>query len=130
MIAGVGIDMVEVDRIRRALKDVRIAGRFRNRVYTQREIAYCEKRRRHKYESYAGRFAAKEALMKALGKGWGSKVNWVDIEILPGPAGKPQVHLHDKTSAFARELEIHELFLSITHTESYAMAYVIAQGKG
>ncbi|MBI4491079.1 MAG: holo-ACP synthase [Deltaproteobacteria bacterium] len=129
MIVSVGVDMVEVARIQRALEDPRIGRRFRDRVYTEREIRYCEKKRQGKYESYAGRFAAKEAVMKALGRGWGSKVGWLDIEILPAPGGKPEVSLHDKTSAFAHELGIQRLSLSITHTHRYAMAYVIAQGE-
>lgn len=129
MVVSVGIDMVEVVRIRRALENSRTGRRFRDRVYTEKEIQYCEKKRRGKYESYAGRFAAKEAVMKALGRGWGSKVSWLDIEVLSAPGGKPEVHLRNKTSSFARELTIRHLFLSITHTERYAMAYIIAQGE-
>lgn len=128
MILSVGVDMIEVARIRGALENKRIGRRFRDRVYTEKEIQYCEKRRRGKYESYAGRFAAKEAVMKALGKGWGSKVSWSDIEVLPAPGGAPKVYLHHKTSAFARDLGIQRLSLSITHTQHHAMAYVIAQG--
>lgn len=126
---SVGVDMTEISRIRRALEDPKIGQRFRDRVYTEKEIRYCEKKQRGKYESYAGRFAAKEAVMKALGRGWGSKVNWRDIEVLPAPGGKPEVYLHNHTSAFARELGIQQISLSITHTRQYAMAYVIAQGK-
>ena len=128
MIESVGVDMIEVERIKRALEDVKIGRRFRDRVYTAKEIRYCEKKGRGRYQSYAGRFAAKEAIMKALGKGWGSKVSWSDIEVLPAPGGKPEVYLHHKTSAWARELKIHSFSLSITHTQDYAMAYVIAQG--
>jgi len=128
MIVGVGVDMVEVERIRGALEDAKTGRRFRDRVYTEKEIQYCERRQR-KYESYAGRFAAKEAVMKALGRGWGSKVGWLDIEILPAPGGKPEVYLHRKASAFAGELGIQRLSLSITHTREYAMAYLIAQGE-
>lgn len=129
MVLAVGVDMVEVARIQRALEDSRIGQRFRNRVYTEKEIQYCEKKRRGKYLSYAGRFAAKEAVMKALGRGWSSEISWLNIEVLPLPGGKPEVHLRNKTSAFARQLGIQHLSLSITHTERYAMAYVIAQGE-
>ncbi|MFQ5904686.1 MAG: holo-ACP synthase [Candidatus Binatia bacterium] len=127
MVVGVGVDIVEVARIKRALGNRRIGRRFRDRVYTEKEIQYCEGKRRGKYESYAGRFAAKEAVMKALGKGWGSKVSWLDIEVLPAPGGKPQVYLRNKTSAFARELGVQRLSVSITHTRHYAMACLIAQ---
>jgi holo-[acyl-carrier protein] synthase len=127
MVVSAGIDMVEVVRIRRALDDPKIGGRFRDRVYTEKEIRYCESRGKAKYESYAGRFAAKEAVMKALGRGWGSKVSWVDIEVAPSAGGKPEICLRSKAAAFARELGIHRFSLSITHTEQYAMAYVIAE---
>jgi len=69
MIISAGVDLVEVERIQQALEDSRIGRRFRERVFTEKEILYCEKKRRGKYESYAGRFAAKEAVMKALGRG-------------------------------------------------------------
>src|SRR5262245_65276750 len=74
MVLSVGVDMIEVQRIQKALEDSRIGKRFRERVFTANEIQYCDKKRRGRYESYAGRFAAKEAVMKALGRGWGSKV--------------------------------------------------------
>jgi holo-[acyl-carrier protein] synthase len=127
MIVGVGIDLVEVARIQQALENPRIGRRFRDRVYTEKEIEYCEKRRR-KFESYAGRFAAKEAVMKALGRGWGAKVGWLDIEVVRAPSGKPQACLRNKAAAFARELGLQCFSLSITHTEKYAMAYIVAEG--
>jgi holo-[acyl-carrier protein] synthase len=129
MIVSVGVDMVEVERIRRALEDKKIGLRFRARVYTEGEIDYCEKKRRAKYESYAGRFAAKEAVMKALGTGWGPKANWRNIEITRARGGRPEVVLHDETCAFAQRLGIRRISLSITHTEQHALAYVIAHGQ-
>ncbi|MGH7830404.1 MAG: holo-ACP synthase [Candidatus Binatia bacterium] len=128
MVIGVGVDMVEVARIQRALEDPKIGQRFRDRVYTGSEIQYCEKRLR-KYESYAGRFAAKEAVMKALGHGWGSRMGWLDIEIVSRPGGKPEVCLHNKASTLASELGVRHLSVSITHTQHYAMAYLIAEGE-
>src|SRR3990172_2297944 len=98
MIVSVGVDLIEVERVRRALEDAKIGQRFRRRVYTEKEIEYCEGKERGKYESYAGRFAAKEAVMKALGRGWGSKVSWLDIEVARAPSGKPEIVLHDKTA--------------------------------
>lgn len=127
MLVSAGIDMVEVVRIRRALDDPKIGGRFRDRVYTENEIRYCESKRRAKYESYAARFAAKEAVMKALGRGWGSKISWVDIEVLSSVGGKPELSLRSKAAAFAQELGIQRFSLSITHTEQYAIACVIAE---
>jgi holo-[acyl-carrier protein] synthase len=127
MIIGTGVDLAEVDRIQAALEDPRIGRRFRDRVFTEKEIAYCEKKRRGKYESYAGRFAAKEAVMKALGRGWGSKVSWLDIEVVRARSGKPEIALHDKTAQLAVELGIRRWALSITHTKEHGLAYVIAQ---
>jgi holo-[acyl-carrier protein] synthase len=127
MIISVGIDLVEVERIRAALEDPRIGVRFRDRVYTQNEIAYCEKKQRGRFQSYAGRFAAKEAVMKALGRGWGAQVCWVDIEVARASSGKPNIVLHNKTEVLAERLGIRNWALSITHTARYGMAYVIAQ---
>jgi holo-[acyl-carrier protein] synthase len=129
MILGVGVDLIEVARIQRALENPRIGQRVCQRVFTDAEVEYCEKRKR-KYENYAGRFAAKEAVMKALGRGWGRKVGWLDIEVVLAVSGEPGISLHDKASSFARELGIEHFSLSITHTESYAIAYLIAEGRG
>ena len=127
MIVSVGVDMIEVARIQRALEDSATGKRFRARVYTAKEIAYCEKKGRGKYQSYAGRFAAKEAVMKALGTGWGVKVSWSNIEVARARSGKPEIMLHDHTSAFAQKLGIRRLMVSITHTNNHALAYVVAQ---
>ena len=123
------MDLIEVARIQRALENPRIGQRVCQRVFTDAEVEYCEKRKR-KYENYAGRFAAKEAVMKALGRGWGRKVGWIDIEVVLAVSGEPGISLHDKASSFARELGIEHFSLSITHTESYAIAYLIAEGRG
>ena len=129
MIIGAGVDLAEVDRIQLALEDPRIGRRFRARVFTEKEIAYCETKRRGKYESYAGRFAAKEAVMKALGRGWGAKVRWLDIEVARARSGKPEIILHDKTAKFAEQLGIRRWALSITHTKQHGLAHVIAQDE-
>ena len=129
MIIGTGVDLAEVDRIRAALEHPRTGRRFRDRVFTEKEIAYCEKKRRGKYESYAGRFAAKEAVMKALGRGWGAKVRWLDIEVARARSGKPEIVLHDKTAQLAAERGIRSWALSITHTKQHGLAFVIAQDE-
>jgi holo-[acyl-carrier protein] synthase len=129
MVLSVGVDMVEVERIQKALEDSRIGKRFRDRVFTAKEIQYCESKRRGRYESYAGRFAAKEAVMKALGRGWGSKVSWLDIEVARARSGKPEIVLHDKTERLAEELGIRRWSLSITHTERHGLAFVTAQDE-
>ncbi len=130
MIISTGVDLAEVDRIQAAIENPKTGRRFRDRVFTAGEIAYCEKKRRGKYESYAGRFAAKEAVMKALGRGWGSKVCWLDIEVARARSGKPDILLHDKTAQLAAALGIRRWALSITHTKQHGLAYVIAQDDG
>lgn len=129
MIVSVGIDMVEISRIASALENPVTGARFRDRVYTRNEIRYCERKRRGKFESYAARFAAKEAVMKALGRGWGSRVGWRDIEVVNRPSGAPTVRLHDKAADLAREVGAADFSISITHTNDHAMAYVIAQRR-
>ena len=121
------MDLVEVERIRKALEDSRIGRRFRDRVFTIKEIQYCERKQRGKYESYAGRFAAKEAVMKALGRGWSAKVRWLDIEVARARSGKPEIVLHDKTGQLAEQLGIGRWALSITHTKEHGLAYVVAE---
>lgn len=129
MIVSTGVDLAEVKRIQAALEDPRIGERFRARVFTADEIAYCEKKQRGKYESYAGRFAAKEAVMKALGRGWGAKVRWLDIEVVRARSGKPDIALHDKTARLAADLGIRRWALSITHSKEHGLAFVIAQDE-
>jgi holo-[acyl-carrier protein] synthase len=129
MLLSTGVDLVEVERIQKALEDSRIGMRFRDRVFTAKEIQYCEKKRRGRYESYAGRFAAKEAVMKALGSGWGSKVCWLDIEVVRLRSGKPEILLHDKTARLAEQLGIRRWSLSITHTGQHGLAFVTAQDE-
>src|SRR5215470_475151 len=123
-IAGTGIDVIEVERIERALTRPRIGERFRVRVFTPGEIAYCESRGRPRYQSYAARFAAKEATMKALGTGWNRHVGWNDIEVLRQRGRAPMIVLHGKAAEFARRCGITRIHLSLSHTASFAIAYV------
>ena len=129
MVIGVGVDIIEVPRVQKAIENPRTGHRFRKRVYTTGEINYCEGIKR-KHESYAGRFAAKEAVMKSLGVGWGSRVGWLDIEVCSARSGEPRINLHNKASTRAKRLGIHSFSLSLTHTDKYAIAYVIAEGDG
>jgi holo-[acyl-carrier protein] synthase len=129
MIIGIGVDLAEVDRIRDALERPTTGERFRSRVFTPGEQAYCE-RRRGKYESYAARFAAKEAMMKALGRGWSREVSWTEIEITRESGGRPMIRLHGRTAAYAGKLGIRRISLALTHTADTAMAEVIAEDGG
>ena len=129
MIIAIGNDLAEVDRIKTAVDDLRIGVRFRDRVYTQGEQAYCESRRAAKYQSYAARFAAKEATMKALGKGWGRYVGWLDIEVVRKRGSRPEIVLHGKAKEYAESLGIQRFHLALTHTAMLAEAVVVAEGR-
>jgi holo-[acyl-carrier protein] synthase len=122
MIVGLGVDIAEVDRIEAAIR--RHGEAFLKRIYTPAEIAYCE-RHRNKAERYAGRFAAKEATMKALGTGWRKGVRWVDIEVARSSSGKPSVVLHGVAKQVAEQLGVRNISLSITHSGGTAFAQVI-----
>ncbi len=127
-ILGTGIDLVEVERMRLALERPLTGQRFMQRVFTSGEVAYCESRGVVRCQSYAARFAAKEAAMKALGTGWSRHAGWRDIEVVRERGQAPTVRLVGKAAAFAKRRGIARLHLSITHTTAFAAAHVIAEG--
>lgn len=125
MILGTGVDLAEVARIRDAVE--RYGQRFIGRIYTPGEIAYVE-RKANRYERYAGRFAAKEAGMKAIGTGWKRGVRWQDFEVANLPSGRPTLRLHGEAAKIAERLGVKSVQLSITHTAQLGMAHVILEG--
>jgi len=122
MIVGLGIDIAEIDRIEAAI--VRHGAPFLERLFTPREVAYCESHKA-RYERYAARFAAKEAAMKALGTGWSQGVRWRDIEVTREPSGKPTLRLEGAAGEIARRMGVKNISLSITHSGNLALAEVI-----
>jgi holo-[acyl-carrier protein] synthase len=126
-IVGTGIDTIEVDRIKQALERALTGERFRTRVFTPGEITYCESRGRGRFQSYAARFAAKEATMKAMGTGWNRNVGWCEIEVVRQRGQAPTIKLSGKAAAFAARRKIERLHLSLTHTAHGAIAHVIAE---
>ncbi len=122
MIIGLGVDLAEVPRIQAAIEGR--GRRFLERVFTPGEIAYCE-RFKNKFERYAGRFAAKEAAMKALGTGWRRGIRWVDLEVVREQSGRPTISLAGEAAKIAAQLGVKRISLSITHTEAQALAQVI-----
>ena len=122
MIIGMGVDIAEVERIQSAIE--RYGDTFRRRIYTPAERDYCEQFK-NKYERYAGRFAAKEAAMKALGTGWRRGVRWVDFEVVREAGGRPTIALDGAAKEIATQLGVKRISLSITHTSSQALAQVI-----
>jgi holo-[acyl-carrier protein] synthase len=117
-----GVDLAEVERIRAAIE--RHGERILRRLFTTEERAYCE-RASNKYQRYAGRFAAKEAAMKALGTGWRRGVRWVDLEVVREPSGRPAMALHGQAKRIGERLGVKHVAMSITHTASLAAAQVI-----
>jgi holo-[acyl-carrier protein] synthase len=125
VIVGLGLDIAEVDRIAGVIR--RHGEPILKRLYTAREIAYCESHH-NKFERYAARFAAKEATMKALGTGWTRGVRWRDIEVVNARGGKPTLALEGVAREIAQRLGVKHISLSITHSQNIAMAQVIFEG--
>ena len=124
MILGTGVDIAEVSRIRDSIE--RFGDRFLRRIFTDGEIRYCE-RKATRFESYAARFAAKEAGMKALGTGWSRGVRWRDIEVVRPKGQRPTIQFHGEAAAIAARLGTKNVALSITHTSEEALAHVILE---
>ena len=124
MIVGVGIDVIQNDRIRDSI--ARFGPRFLNRIYTQTEIDYCANCGDPAIH-YAARFAAKEAGMKAIGTGWKRGVRWKDLEVANLPSGRPTLRLHGEAAKIAERLGVKSILLSITHTAQFGMAQVILE---
>jgi holo-[acyl-carrier protein] synthase len=124
VIVGSGVDLCEVPRLRTAIE--RHGDRFKQRVFTDREIAYAESKA-NRYERFAARFAAKEAGMKALGTGWRGGLGWRDLEVTNLRTGRPTLAFHGKAAEIAKRLGVRNVALSLTHTAEQAMAIVILE---
>lgn len=126
MTLSVGVDLVELDRVRRIV--TRYGDRFLARIYTPRELVLY----RDRVPELAVRFAAKEAVSKALGVGLNHLsalgIGWQDVEVLPDPLGKPLVCLSGRAKALAEEQGLHEWAISLSHSRDFAMAFVVASG--
>ncbi|HOX05980.1 MAG TPA: holo-ACP synthase [Planctomycetota bacterium] len=125
MILGTGLDLVEVARIADLAE--RHGDRFLKRVFTEAELAYCLPRAARNTH-LAGRFAAKEAVFKALGTGWSETVSWKQIEVLPGPSGAPEVNLSRGARERFEAMGGRRLLVSITHTADLAAASATIEG--
>ena len=124
MIHAIGIDAIEIARVAESLR--RFGDRFKERVFTESECRYCG-RRSDPFPHFAARFAAKEALMKALGTGWGQGVEWKQIEVCSAPAGSPSLRLSGRAAELCGSLRIH---LSLTHSRTIAAAVVVLESAG
>ena len=123
MIVGLGTDIVEVPRIAKMITDH--GDHFLQRIFTAAEIEHCQPRREFA-QHFAGRWAAKEAVMKALGTGFTKDVGFADIEILVKPSGQPHIVLHGPARIYADSLGIGDILITISHTQTLATATAIA----
>ncbi len=122
MIVSIGIDIIEVYRIRETLART---PRFVERVFTEKERAYCESKGSAAAQSYAARFAAKEACLKALKTGWRGKITWHDIEIISGENSVPSLELRGEAKKIFENLTANKIHISMSHTTEHAVAQVI-----
>ena len=122
---GLGTDITECLRIARMIE--RHGELFINRVYTPEEIKYCQSRKQAT-QHFTGRWAAKEAILKALGTGWRRGISWRDIEVRNEPGGKPMVAVRGGAKDVVEQLEISEIQVSISHCRSHAIACAVAMG--
>ena len=125
-IIGIGTDITECLRIARMIE--RHGELFIGRIYTADEIQYCQSRKQAT-QHFTGRWAAKEAILKALGTGWVKGISWRDLEILNEPSGRPVVELTGGAREVARQLGITKMLVSISHCHTHATAYAIAVGE-
>lgn len=123
MIIGIGTDIAEVARIAKSIEN----NSFKARVFSEAEIAYCEAKA-NKAESYAARFAAKEAFFKALGTGWRDGMAFNEIEVLNDELGKPCIHVFGKTSEIIQKRNIKNIHVSLSHIHLMAMATIVLEG--
>ena len=123
MIFGVGIDNIEVKRIK---KQIDGSTKFKEKIFTAKEIEYCESKKNYA-ESFAARFAAKEAFLKAIGTGWNDGLEFNDIEILNDEKGKPMVHLRGKAKQIILDNVLGQIQVSMSHLKEIATAIIIIE---
>ncbi len=124
MIVSIGIDIIEVYRIGETLTRT---PRFAKRVYTEKEREYCEAKGAARAQSYAARFAAKEAFLKALKTGWRGRITWHDVEILSDENGAPSLRIEGEAKEILKNLGANQIHLSMSHTAKHAIAQVILE---
>ncbi len=122
-ILGIGTDIIECERIGRMVD--KHGDHFVNRVFTEEEVRYCTERRNGD-QHFAGRWAAKEAVLKALGTGWIAGISWQDVEISNEVSGRPLIRLYGGAAEIAQKRGIREIQISITHCVSHAVAFAVA----
>lgn len=121
MIKGVGVDIIEIVRIQHTIEES--GERFLDRIFTPQEIAYC-KSKQDMYQHFAARFAAKEAMSKALSTGWVETFRWKDVEVMNDRSGQPRITVHGKLK---ESLAASSILVTMSHSESHAVAMVLIE---
>ena len=124
MIHGTGVDIIEISRIRQSME--KYAGKFEDRLFTPGEIEYCRSKP-DPSKHFAGRFAAKEAILKSLGTGMAQGIAWKDMEILTQESGQPILHVTGKGKDIFDSLNLKQIHISISHDKVYAIAQAVAE---
>jgi holo-[acyl-carrier protein] synthase len=124
MIYGTGVDIIECARIQKVME--RDLG-FKDKIFTAGEIEYCESKNRNKYQHYAARFSAKEAVMKAIGTGWRFGIRFADIEVYHNELGQPLIRLHGKAKELAEKEGFTKIHVSLSHVKELTTAIVIIE---
>ena len=124
MIYGTGVDIIECARIQKVME--RDLG-FKDKIFTPGEIEYCESKNRNKFQHYAARFSAKEALMKAIGTGWRFGIRFADIEVIHDELGQPHIRLHGKAKELAETERFSKIHVSLSHVKELTTAVVIIE---
>jgi len=127
MILGTGIDIVEIDRFKKAVKNY--GSSFLNKIFTKNEIAYSKKRR-FSGQHFAARFATKEAVLKAFGDSPGTIRKWTDIEVVNDKNGKPHIIFHGSAELLKKKKKVADVVISMAHSRNYAVANAILISKG
>lgn len=124
-VVALGLDLTRIERVEETYQ--RRGERFLERIFTEGERAYCERRARTRFVHYAGRFAVKEAVMKVLGTGWARGVRWRDIEVVRQPGQAPELVLHGRSKEIAAERGMTRIHITITHDAGIAAAVAIGE---
>jgi holo-[acyl-carrier protein] synthase len=125
MVLGLGTDLIETRRVQESID--RFGERFLERIFTAGEIAYCQRKKKNAAESFAARFAAKEAGAKALGTGISRGVSWKEFEVRRAASGQPSLHLSGRAAELAELLGVKKVQLSLTHSRELAIAVVVVE---
>ena len=127
-IVSLGLDLTQIERLAEA--EARRGARFLERLFTAGERAYCERRAARRHVHYAGRFAVKEAVLKAFGTGLGQRMRWTEVEVINEPLGRPRVELHGEVARWAERRRVTAVEVSLSHAAGLAVAQAAVQLDG